>query len=93
MLSACGHGGRERIDLTGPAPDPVIKVETVRVPYCPGDLFRDTGDEPSPADGAVVEHNDAGGEYLDGLIGYAQHLLSIITASRQACADNGAAPE
>jgi hypothetical protein len=93
MLTACLGGARPAIDRPGSAPDPVIEQVVVRQPYCPGDLFRDTGEEPRPGAGAVVEHNEAGAEFIDGVIGYAQQLLSIITASRQACADMGAVPQ
>lgn len=88
-LGACGHVAAT---TTRPA-DPIIETVTVREVYCPPDLWRDPGQEPEPSDDAVVTHNAAGGEYLDGLIGWGQQMLAIITASRQACADKGAAPQ
>lgn len=95
MLTACLGGARPAADRPGGglAPAPVIEQVVVRQPYCPGDLFRDTGEEPRPGADAVIEHNEAGGAFIDGLIGYAQQLLSIVDASRQACADMGAVPQ
>lgn len=57
------------------------------------DLWRDVGAEPAPADDAVVMHNDAGGAFIDALIGWGQQLAAIITASRTACAEQGAAEQ
>lgn len=91
MLAACAHAGPTRPQIS--APDPVIKTVVVREVYCPVELWRDAGGEPVPKDGAIITHNAEGGEYLDGLTGWGQQLLALITGTRQACTDKGAAPQ
>ena len=72
--------------------DPIIEVRTQTRLFCPPDLWRDAGEDPSPADDAVVEHNDSGGRYLDDLVDVSGVRKAIILSARRACELAGAAP-
>lgn len=60
---------------------------------CPPELWRDLAPAPRPAPGAVVEHNAAGGDWIEALIDRAASAAAIIMAARVACDETGASPQ
>lgn len=85
-LTACAHDGPP----PAIAPDPLIEQrETVRL-VCPADLRRPLPAAPSPAPGAVIRHNAAGGAYLDAKIARGEAAEAIVTDARAACDKAGA---
>lgn len=85
MLSACGGEPVKRPDLGGPKPDPVIETKTIVRRECPAELFVDPGKPPVPAQGAIIHHNAAGGDYLDALSTMVGRLLAQLADARAQC--------
>lgn len=91
-LAACAHGPASPPDLkAGPAPDPIVESKTVTRLVCPSALSRETGPTPQVPDGAVIRHNDAGGDYLDAVVGRLGWLEQMIADARAECLEKGAA--
>ncbi|MDP2376546.1 hypothetical protein [Reyranella sp.] len=71
----------------------MVETITERVLFCPDDLYRDAGAEPRPAAAAIVQHNAAGGDFIDAVIDWAQQQAGVITDARAACEIRGAAAQ
>lgn len=90
-LTACGG-----VPKPSPiAPDPVVEARIQTRLICPPELWRalpfgEAG--PTPAAGAVVQHNDPGGDWIDALIDQAASAVAIILGARKACDESEAAP-
>lgn len=89
-MSACGHAGSAKPDLTGPAPDPVVETRVQTRFVCPAALGRDLPPVWVLKPGAVIRHNDEGGQYLDGRIARGQAAEQIVTDARAECAEKQA---
>lgn len=85
MLSACATGGVRPTPT--PAPDPVIEVRTQTRVVCPDDLYRDLPIAPAaPPAGAIIQHNDAGGAWLDARMARGAAAERVVDDAKEACA-------
>lgn len=85
MLSACATAGAAP---TPSVPDPIIEVRSQTRVVCPDDLFRALPSAPAgPPAGAVIQHNDAGGDYLDARMARGQAAEQVVIDSQAACAE------
>ncbi len=53
---------------------------------CPIELELEAGPQPIPGASAVIQHNDAGGAYLDRLVDWALHAVGLFNDAKAACA-------
>lgn len=89
-MSACGHAGSDKPDLTGPAPDPVVETRVQTRFVCPAALGRELPPAVAIKPGAVIRHNAEGGEYLDGKIARGQAAEAVIADARAECEEKRA---
>lgn len=88
-MAACAtaSGGKP---AAGAAPDPVIERQVETRLVCPSALGRALPADPELKAGAVIRHNDAGGEYLDGRMARGEAAEQIVTDARAECQEKGA---
>lgn len=89
-LTACGTVGPKPLELTGPAPDPVVRSETVEILVCPDELYRDIAGEPEPAADASVTWTDSGRDWFDAQMDRLAAALAALAGAKAACAERGA---
>ena len=84
-LAACATASPPPVEPT-PAPNPVVVTEVEVRMVCPIELDVEPGGPPVPGEGAVIQHNDAGGAWLDRFTDWALHAVGLFNDARAACA-------
>lgn len=84
-LAACATASPRLAD-PAPAPNPVVTTTVERVLVCPAELDLVLGEQPVPGEGAVIQHNDAGGLFLDRFTDWALHAAGLFNDAKAACA-------
>lgn len=84
MLTACASS-RPAGDDAPIAPDPVIEVRQQTVLVCPAELSNAPAGRPAPGDGAVVEYNAPGRDWIAAVIAWGEGLALLLTDARAAC--------
>lgn len=69
-----------------PAPNPVVTTVVETRLVCPAELDQVLGAPPAPAEGAVVRHNAAGGDFLERFTDWALHAAGLFNDARATCA-------
>lgn len=83
-LAACATASPTPID-PGPAPNPVVTTVVETRLICPAELDQAVGDPPVPAEGTVIRHNDAGGEWLEAYAAWGLRAAGLFNDARAEC--------
>lgn len=87
MLTACASSSTEPRPQVSAAP--VIETRTEVRLHCPSELDLPIGALPPVPDGAVIEGNEAGLNWLGDVIAYTRGLLDRFADARKVCPPNG----